>query len=379
MTEYFVYLLLISFISLLFVFGKDVINVSRLPLIFGFCLVLSLVLAASYLARGQSSINTVFDTEKTVKALVQTYLAHDEPQEELLKKLEKIEPKYFIMGLQRYLQKNPSDSSVWITLGNALQSADNKQLSLMAYQRAYRVNPENTELAFAYINAKLSFDSALQLNEPDEEIIRILRHILSTQEHHENALMLLGVAAYQGKDFPLAVDAWSKLRDVFNMREGDSKVPETVMNALDKSIAQAKESALRKQTQEEQLSLQSFRIQVEIGLSETLKIDIKKRLAESETAVLFLYLKPQTEGRAMPLAAVRYPLKGAEFPLSIDISDSNSLSGVNPFSFEQLELSVRISFTGQALPNAGDLESTPSVIKTNPMQESASLLIDKVL
>lgn len=379
MIEYFFSLTLICLLALFFVFGKDIVNVARLPLIAGFCVALGIVLVASYLLRGQAAINASFESEKDVTPVVERYLNESEDKDLLMKDLEKIEPTFFIMGLQRYLQENPLDSATWITLGNALQGADNKQLSLMAYQRAYRVNPDNSDLAFAYINAKLSFDSDRQLNEPDEEIIRILKQILSKQAYHENALMLLGVAAYQGQDFPLAVDSWSKLRESFSNKDGDRKVPENVMSALDKSISQAKERSQLKENTAQQAQLQKFQIAIQIDLSEELKKSVNELLAKNESTVLFVYLKPKAEGRVMPLAALRYPLKRSEFPLSLDLSDKNSLSGVSPFSYEQLELSVRVSFSGQALPNVGDWESEALVIETTPMKENVELLIDKVL
>src|SRR5690606_21209049 len=101
------------------------------------------------------------------------------------------------------------DSQAWMILGNALQGVDNNRHSLMAYQRAYRVNRNDQTVALAYVNARLSLLAEQQTL--DIESIDILNNVLATDAQHENALMLLGVVAYQGKDFVLAIDAWQRL------------------------------------------------------------------------------------------------------------------------------------------------------------------------
>lgn len=378
MAEYILSLVILSIISCFFVFGKGLFKHSNLLWIGIYLVLLCSVLMLAFYTEGQKPTTQAYAKEQAVMPLVEKYLNRSVPNDVLVKDLEKVEPVDFVMGLQRYLQKHPLDSEAWMTLGNALKSADNDKLSLMAYQRAYRVDPDNLDFAFAYINARLSFDAKNSISELDKEVIRILEGILEKQPDHENALMMLGVAAYQGHDFALAVDSWSHLLDLFMKR--DKQVPEKVINALKDSIAKAQENEKQSRIASSDAAQKSFVINISVDLDTEFKSKIVSRLKQGDDCVLFVYLKPKvSQGRAMPLAALRYQVGNSDFPINLELTDKNSLSGTDIHAYEQLELSARISFSGQALPQKGDWESEKQTILPSHIDDKVKLLIDKVL
>jgi cytochrome c-type biogenesis protein CcmH len=115
-------------------------------------------------------------------------------------------------------------------------------------------------------------------------------------------------------------------------------------------------------------------INIKINLDDSLKENLK-----GKRALLYVYSKQPT-GMPMPIAVVRQPLeqivKG--FPIEISMNDGNSLQPTRKLSdFKQIKIGARISFTGNAMPQAGDLQSD-EVLVDMPYSKVVELNIDKV-
>src|SRR5690606_42082541 len=82
-------------------------------------------------------------------------------------------------------------------------------------------------------------------------------------------------------------------------------------------------------------------------------------------------------GPPMPVAVQKRPLE--VFPIQATLTDADSLMPTATLSsLEQVELVARISASGDAIPQPGDLESEPVVVATGP-DAVAALLVDKVV
>ncbi len=113
-----------------------------------------------------------------------------------------------------------------------------------------------------------------------------------------------------------------------------------------------------------------------------IKIKLSKKLKENlkgKRALLYVYTK-EAQGMPMPIAVIRQPLeqivKG--FPIDLSMNDGNSLQPTRKLSdFDSIKIGARISFTGNAMPQAGDLQSDEILIDL-PTSETVELVIDKV-
>jgi cytochrome c-type biogenesis protein CcmH len=80
-------------------------------------------------------------------------------------------------------------------------------------------------------------------------------------------------------------------------------------------------------------------------------------------------------GERMPVAVLRVP--AAQFPINFVLNDSMAMNPSAPLSgLNEVSVEVRISKTGMAKPEAGDLISTAKTIKVG--SENNRLLVDQV-
>ncbi|MBI3562974.1 MAG: hypothetical protein HY080_14785 [Gammaproteobacteria bacterium] len=82
------------------------------------------------------------------------------------------------------------------------------------------------------------------------------------------------------------------------------------------------------------------------------------------------------QGPRMPVAVMR--AKVSELPLKYRLDDSMAMQpGMNLSHFDQVVVVARISASGEAMPQKGDLEGTSKTV--SPGKDSADITINKVL
>ena len=85
----------------------------------------------------------------------------------------------------------------------------------------------------------------------------------------------------------------------------------------------------------------------------------------------------QASGAPMPVAVEK--LQAAQFPFTIVLDDNDSLMPTMKLSeLDQVQLSARISASGDASAQPGDFESAPVTIDNGP-DAAAALLIDQIV
>lgn len=368
MIEYLSALFLLVCIAVLFLFGlrfsvflkKE--SVLALSVFLMACL---LLLAGNFYLRDEALSISTYETNKRYQRSVAEYLRGD-----TLENIESIEAASFIRALQIYLQGNSLDRDAWLTLGNALRASASPELALVAYERAHRVDPDNTDVAIAYVNARLSYADSQGNSRKDTKAVEVLESLLSKDPEHGNALMLLGAAGFQGGDYHLAVSAWSRLLVLFQSRQGGQDVPEKVIEALKESIAKAQSMA--SQTAE---TSARFELELDIVLSPEFGQGYADMLEENKAASLFVFARSaKNPEQAMPLAAIRKPLGEAQvFPLRLTLNNSHSLMGLNLAAQGELVIAARVSWSGQAKKQVGDWESNTVIINPQNVHSSVQL------
>ena len=79
----------------------------------------------------------------------------------------------------------------------------------------------------------------------------------------------------------------------------------------------------------------------------------------------------------MPIAVIRKQV--GDLPLEIILDDSKAMIPTRKLSnFQKVKIGARISMSGNAIPQAGDLIADPVVVDTEH-QETVSLVIDKTV
>jgi cytochrome c-type biogenesis protein CcmH len=101
--------------------------------------------------------------------------------------------------------------------------------------------------------------------------------------------------------------------------------------------------------------------------------EIASRVSGGET--LFIFARSEG-GPRVPLAVVR--ATASELPMKFALDDSQAMApGVNLSSAQSVRIEARVSRSGNAAPQPGDLAGTSAVVK--PGARDVKIVIDKVV
>ena len=252
---------------------------------------------------------------------------------------------------QEATQKRPEDAEAWLTLAR-LHAAQNAHAPAeQAFARVLALSPE-PDLWIERAQMKALSAGGVYAGEPWQWIQDVLR----TQPQHLNALVLAGSAALSEKRYPAAQDYWQR---ALALVPADSEAGQGLQQAL----AQAAElaaapAAVVPGALSATISAGDARplIQGEVRVSPQVQSQI------AAGAALFVYAMAE-EGSRRPVAIWRGT--PTSWPVRFALSDSMGM-GAPPVlsSLAQVRLVARVSKTGSAQKQEGDLQVELSGVKT---------------
>ena len=112
-----------------------------------------------------------------------------------------------VAALAKKLEENPNDVSGWIMLGRSYSSLEKYAEASAAYKKAIALKSGDADLLADYAFV-LAMANGKQLSgEPTE----VLNQALKLDPENPKALELAGAAAFEAKEFALAIKYWQKL------------------------------------------------------------------------------------------------------------------------------------------------------------------------
>ena len=178
---------------------------------------------------------------------------------------------------------------------------------------------------------------------------------LEQQADNPKALWLLGIAAFQQNDHAQALKYWERLQPLLPP-QGETT---TAVNSL---IQQARaqlgiESMTQTATPSVASTAQQEAVVSALDVQVTLAEDLRSQASPED--IVLVYARA-LQGPRMPLAIVRKQVK--DLPLQVRLDDSMSMmAGMNLSSVPQVQVLARITKTGNAIPQSGDLEGKASL------------------
>lgn len=256
------------------------------------------------------------------------------------------EMKDLTLALRTRLHYQPDDSTGWLLLGRIGLANRDVDTAIGAMKKAYRLEPENTDVQLGYAQALM-----LSQDEFDQNRARTLLAELVQQEYVDlRVFSLLAFDAYERQDFPAAIRYWGVMQQMIG--PDDSRY-----EMLSRSIDNA-----RKQMGQAIGNGQS--VAVTIALDPSVQADPNASLIVSVHSA---------DGAPMPVAAARYPV--GSFPRTVVLDDSNSMLEARKLSsLDALMVRVRIDSDGNVATKAGDWFGESEAVKIG---EPVEVLIDK--
>ncbi|WP_432697766.1 c-type cytochrome biogenesis protein CcmI [Marinobacterium sp. YM272] len=267
-----------------------------------------------------------------------------------------------VAQLEQELEANPDNAEGWYLLATTYVNQGRFAEGLEAFQRVAAILPED---APQYAGVQGQIAQALYFQSGGSMTAQVKAQIdktLALDPDDMAALGLLGIDAYETGDYRAAIEYWSQAKA--NAR-GDA------VQSLQSGIDQATQQLIA--AGEEVPELQSATA-ASIQVSVTLSDELKDRVSPDQA--VFIYARPV--GGRMPLAAVRRQV--SDLPLTVELNDGMAMMpGAELSSVDAVEIGARISASGQAIAQPGDLLGSQSPVAVGGEPGSVTLVIDQVV
>ncbi|MDI1276805.1 c-type cytochrome biogenesis protein CcmI [Methylobacter sp.] len=254
--------------------------------------------------------------------------------------------KSMVAGLAERLKEQPDDSMGWTMLGRSYKYLQQYPQAVDAFEHAYKLIGEQPEIMLLYADA-LAFSNNEQLaGKPSELVFKAL----AMEPNNVTGLWLGGMAKAQTGDFAAAMDLWTKLEA--QLPQG-SEAQQEIQVLLAKLATQMPEGAIQAEAKPVQpvATLPPSPAVASIDVQVSLAPELQQSANPGDT--VFIYAQALS-GPKMPLAIVRKQV--SELPLTVNLTDAMAMMPTMKLSnFEQVKLLARISKSGDAMQQPGDL------------------------
>ncbi len=238
------------------------------------------------------------------------------------------------------LKDKPQDPEGWAMLARSYTVLGKHPEALAAYERALALRGDDANLHADYADALAVKNNRSLEGAPMKEV----EVALKLDPKNIKALALAGTAAFERKDYTGAAKYWEQV-----VKFGPPE--ENMVKQIKEGLAQARQLAGLPAASAEAPAVNL----PATGASVSGKVTLSKTLVgkvNPEDAV-FVFARP-AGGERMPLAILRKQVK--DLPLQFTLDDSMAMSpSANLSSAKQVIVSARISKSGNAMPQAGDL------------------------
>ncbi|HET8745404.1 MAG TPA: c-type cytochrome biogenesis protein CcmI [Ramlibacter sp.] len=277
-----------------------------------------------------------------------------------------------VQALAEKLKQNPNDATGWTMLARSYVVFQRLPEAAQAYDKAYQLNRTDPNLLADYADV-LAMVNGRSLDGRPEQLVK---EALKLDPQHQKSLSLAGTAAFNRGDFLGAAEWWKKL--LATVPPG-SQPAATVQANIDQALAEAGRSGqpvpghanvAGAPTDKPAAAASSGQaVEGSVSIADAVKANVPAG------ATLYVYARPADGGR-MPLAILRAPAD--KFPLQFKLDDSMAMSPEARISLrDQVQLVARISKSGNAMPQPGDLTGTIGPVKVGA--KDAKLVITEVV
>lgn len=259
------------------------------------------------------------------------------------------------------LEKEPNDPEGWRILGKSMFVLERFPEAAFAFQQAAQLTPNDADV-FADLGDALAMANGGSLEGKPMEAIQ---RALELNPNHEKALWIAGTAAYNDGNFQEALRIWKHLLETLPPGSPDAQ-------SLQGSIAEAEAQLTGKPAAD---SPQPVAAAGGGKITGVVKLgpQLAGKIEPGDTVFVFARA---VDGPRMPLAIVR--ASAGDLPMQFTLDDSMSMMpGMSLSGFSEVVVGARISKTGNAMPQSGDLEGLRSPVKVGT--ENVEIVIDKVV
>lgn len=291
------------------------------------------------------------------------------------------------------LESEPDNAEGWVMLARTYYALNRHPDATRAFERATTLVPGNADLLANYADSVGAVEGGL-----NGKALDIITRALKADPSHWKALALAGSAAFERKDYKQSVAYWERMK---------ATVPpgSAIAGSIDASIAEARElgglktaaaptagaagaapagggakvpptastAAGSAKVPPTATTASGSAPSAAIAGSVQLAPALAAKAAPTDTVFIFARA---ADGPKMPLAILRKQVK--DLPATFTLDDSLAMAPDMALSkFSDVIVGARVSKSGNATPQRGDLEGFSSVVKTGA--SGIVVVIDRAL
>jgi len=286
-----------------------------------------------------------------------------------------------VAKLAARLEKEPDNVEGWVVLARSYYALGRMPQAVNAFEHVTKLVPEDAQLLADYADAVAAVENRL-----DGKALPLIERALKADPTHWKALALAGTEAFNRKDYAKAVAYWERMKQSV---PPDSPMAKTV----DSSIAEARELGGIKAPASAAATVAAAPTatppkvaaatagvsagSASSGAAVAGEVKLVAALAGkvAPTDTVFVFARA-AQGPKMPLAIVRLQVK--DLPAKFAFDDSMAMSPEMKLSTQaEVVIGARVSKSGQAMPQSGDLEGLSLPVKVGT--SGIAVVIDKTL
>lgn len=252
------------------------------------------------------------------------------------------------------MEKEPDNLKGWAMLARSYRILGRNADAEKAYQRAGSFVDSDPQLLADYADVLAANANGNFAGKP----LQLINKALSLDPDNLLALWLSGTASFNAQDYKAAVRSWERLAKQLPPDTDEAR-------AIAASLAEARSKGGLSPATAPAINGRGVSGQIDIAP------ELKARL-KSGDVLMVIARKP---GERMPVAVLKAPV--SSFPMSFMLNDSLAM---NPNALvsqlPEVSVEVRVSKTGMAMPEPGDLISAPQTVKVGA--SNVRLLINQV-
>lgn len=272
--------------------------------------------------------------------------------------------------LAERLAEDPNNVDGWLTIGRTYFTMRRPEQALEAVSRAYELAPERPEVMLAYAEAI----AANSNNSLEGKPATLIEQVLAAEPDNASARWLSGMLYYQRGQFTAAATAWQRILDEVDPASEDAAdMREMITEARTRAGAPTSDSigaspsapaqnvtepaaqiaAQQTKTTSPASDAPSARVAASSVIADV-SLDQALSAGAAPDDVVFVFARA-VAGPPMPLAVQRLRVK--DLPTRVTLDDSMAMMPeMNLSAFPQVMIGARVAKSGQATPQAGDLE-----------------------
>ena len=255
-------------------------------------------------------------------------------------------------ALAQKLEEKPENLQGWVMLARTYRTLEQFDAAIKAYDRGLKLTADD-DLRLERVEVLAMQRQGNFEGEPWDVILDILQR----DPQHYAALLMAGSASYAHEKYADALSYWQKARKPLTPDNPD--IP-----SLDDAIASVQlKLGIAPKPAAPAVSASAGSTAASAALSVSGRVTLSNALKgkTSPNDVVFIYATP-ANGERMPLAI--YKTTVANLPLSFSLDDSTAMSPDRKLSSAgEVFVKVRVSKSGNAMPQSGDLMGSLGPVK----------------